>query len=231
MQPISRGQAAAAIHAAGIGGATVADMVAIAEAESGLGSAQNACPNATNDWGVWQINRTYHPQYDGARLCADLNYNAQAAAAIYRSEGINAWVTWKNGAAQSIRKGYGFGELKEIGNGMAGQGARDSGGLSIGIPSPAAIAGGPIGSAASAIVDAPGAVADAAGAAADTAASVASFVGRIFDPALWARIALFVLGAGCLVAGAVVLLGGSVTPMGAARKLAGKATKGKEGAA
>src|SRR5215469_5946255 len=71
-------------------------MAAIAMAESGgdIG-ATNASSGAA---GLWQILPSAHPQYDVARLKSDPLYNAQAAVAVEKSQGLRAWEAYTNGS-------------------------------------------------------------------------------------------------------------------------------------
>jgi len=77
-------------------------MAAIAMAESGgKVDAEGSNANGTTDNGLWQINSS-HTQYDIARLRSDPLYNAQAAVAIEKSEGLKAWTTYTSGAYKAF---------------------------------------------------------------------------------------------------------------------------------
>jgi hypothetical protein len=80
------------------GPANVANlMAAIAMAESGGNTtATNKDSNGTTDYGIWQINSSHG--YNSQRLLANPNYNAKAAVAIYKSQGLTAWSTYVSGA-------------------------------------------------------------------------------------------------------------------------------------
>jgi Lysozyme like domain/NlpC/P60 family len=72
-------------------------MAAIAMAESG-GVVNRTSPQNTNgtyDYGLWQINSSHN--YDKNRLLTDPLYNAQAAVAIEKSQGLTAWTTYNKG--------------------------------------------------------------------------------------------------------------------------------------
>lgn len=73
-------------------------MAAIALAESG-GRTDATHENADGsiDRGLWQINSS-HAMYDPSRLLSDPEYNARAAVAVYRSQGLGAWTTYTSGA-------------------------------------------------------------------------------------------------------------------------------------
>lgn len=72
-------------------------MAAIALAESsGQTNATTQDANGTTDYGLWQINSSHG--YDAARLVSDPLYNAQAAVAIEKSQGLGAWTTYNTGA-------------------------------------------------------------------------------------------------------------------------------------
>lgn len=78
-------------------------MAAIALAESG-GRVDAVSPQNTNgtyDYGLWQINSS-HSQFDQARLTSDPLYNARAAVAIEKSQGLTAWSTYNSGAFRSF---------------------------------------------------------------------------------------------------------------------------------
>jgi len=73
-------------------------MAAIAMAESsGVVDATNSNTNGTIDRGLWQIN-SVHSQFDAQRLLTDPLYNAQAAVAVEKSQGLGAWTTYTSGA-------------------------------------------------------------------------------------------------------------------------------------
>lgn len=73
-------------------------MAAIALAESGgRVSATHKNADGSVDRGLWQINSS-HAAYDPARLVSDPLYNARAAVAVYRSQGLGAWTTYSSGA-------------------------------------------------------------------------------------------------------------------------------------
>lgn len=77
-------------------------MAAIAMAESG-GVNNKVSPQNTDgtyDLGTWQIN-SVHTQFDRAKLLGDPLYNARAAVAVFRSQGLGAWTTYTSGAYQS----------------------------------------------------------------------------------------------------------------------------------
>lgn len=81
-------------------------MAAIALAESSGRSSAVGGPNrdGTYDFGCWQINSSHG--YDRAQLLADdQTYNARAALAIYRSQGLAAWRTWTTGAYRAYLQG------------------------------------------------------------------------------------------------------------------------------
>jgi len=106
---------------AGIPEPQLATAAAIAQAESGLRiDAHNhnaANPNGTDvcsrsgsdDYGLWQVNTCYNPQYTMASLTSDPLYNAKAMAAL-SSKGSN-WKPWSTYSrdAQGNFIGYGLG--------------------------------------------------------------------------------------------------------------------------
>jgi len=78
-------------------------MAAIAQAESGGKVDAVGGPNSDGsyDYGLWQINSS-HTQYDANRLTSDELYNARAAVAIERSQGLHAWTTYSSGAFRAF---------------------------------------------------------------------------------------------------------------------------------
>jgi hypothetical protein len=81
-------------------------MAAIALAESGGQVDAKGGPNTDGsyDYGLWQINSS-HRSYDPAQLLSDPLYNARAAVAVYRSQGLSAWTTYNTGAYRSFLTG------------------------------------------------------------------------------------------------------------------------------
>lgn len=72
-------------------------MAAIALAESGgQVDAKHTNDDGSVDYGLWQINSA-HKAYDPQRLLDDPNYNAKAAVAVYKSQGLGAWTTYSSG--------------------------------------------------------------------------------------------------------------------------------------
>ena len=79
-------------------------MAAIALAESGgIENATNQDSNGTTDYGLWQINSSHG--YNSAKLLTDPMYNAQAAVAIEKSQGLTAWSTYNSGAYKQFLQG------------------------------------------------------------------------------------------------------------------------------
>lgn len=74
-------------------------MAAIAMAESGgqVGAVGGPNSDGTYDYGLWQINSS-HSQYHKTLLLTVPQYNAKAAVAIERSQGLKAWTTYTSGA-------------------------------------------------------------------------------------------------------------------------------------
>lgn len=73
-------------------------MVAIGGAESGwnIGAVSPKNTNGTVDRGWLQVNSVHG--YDDARLTTDPVYTARVAYQIYKSQGLEAWSTYNNGA-------------------------------------------------------------------------------------------------------------------------------------
>lgn len=83
-------EVARAAYNAGFRDAALVTAVAVSKAES---SWWQDSVSASDDWGLWQINRAAHgSQYDFNRLLADPNYNAKAAWDI-SGHGKN-WTPW-----------------------------------------------------------------------------------------------------------------------------------------
>jgi len=110
MAALSEGQVAELLRRAGVPEDKVPLMVNIAKRESGLNPLAHNPNRATGDnsYGLWQINMIDQPGYQlgqerlrqfadiGVRSYDDLKdpwKNAQAAARILKSSGINAWTT------------------------------------------------------------------------------------------------------------------------------------------
>ena len=85
---------------AGLKGDAVPVAVAIALAESGGDPSaihHNADEHRTTDYGLWQINSYWHPEYDAGKLL-EPGYNARAMAKISKNgTDWSAWSTYKNG--------------------------------------------------------------------------------------------------------------------------------------
>lgn len=89
---------------AGFSGADLATAVAVALAESGgnvyayNAETQAGTPQSKGSYGLWQIYRQAHPEFDAWDL-NDPQQNAKAAFAVYRSAGnsFHPWSTFKNG--------------------------------------------------------------------------------------------------------------------------------------
>jgi hypothetical protein len=80
-------------------------MAAIALAESGgKVDATGKNTNGTTDYGLWQINSS-HTQFDPQRLTSDPLYNAQAAVAVFKTQGLTAWTTYVSGAYRNFLSG------------------------------------------------------------------------------------------------------------------------------
>lgn len=76
------------------------------------GNAYAHNPSSEDSWGLMQINWPYHQEYNRGRLVEPI-YNLQAAYAIYRREGWNAWYNSNikyqnnlNGIARQARNIY-----------------------------------------------------------------------------------------------------------------------------
>jgi hypothetical protein len=90
-------------------------MAAIALAESGGRiDATNKNTNGTIDRGIWQINSS-HTQFDAQRLLSDPLYNAQAAVAIFKSQGLTAWTTYTSGAYRQFLSGASGAQIQGYG--------------------------------------------------------------------------------------------------------------------
>lgn len=81
-------------------------MAAIAMAESGgnENTPPNKNPDGSTDYGLWRINSS-HTQFDPTQLQNDPNYNAAAAVAVFKSQGLTAWTTYTNGAYKKFLAG------------------------------------------------------------------------------------------------------------------------------
>lgn len=89
---------------AGFSGADLATAVAVALAESGgnvyayNAETQAGTPQSKGSYGLWQIYRQAHPEFDGWDL-NDPKKNAEAAFDIYKKAGhsFRDWSTFKHG--------------------------------------------------------------------------------------------------------------------------------------
>lgn len=81
-------------------------MAAIALAESGgkVGAQGAKNSNGTYDYGLWQINSS-HTQFNKQQLLSDPLYNARAAVAVFKSQGLTAWSTYNSGAYRNFLAG------------------------------------------------------------------------------------------------------------------------------
>jgi Lysozyme like domain/Peptidase family M23 len=79
-------------------------MAAIALAESGGNPGAHALTRQEDSRGLWQVNVRAHPRFSHANLY-DPAVNAQAAVAVYRSQGLGAWSTYSSGAYASYLEG------------------------------------------------------------------------------------------------------------------------------
>jgi len=88
--------------------------------------------NPSGAAGLWQILPSAHPQYDVNRLLSDPLYNAQAAVAIEKSQGLSAWTTYTSGAyKQYLGKPdliSGYGGTRPGGGAATGSGQSSPGG-------------------------------------------------------------------------------------------------------
>lgn len=166
-------------------------MAAIALAESsGNRFARNVTPKEDSR-GLWQINVRAHPQYAHANL-TDPRVNAQAAVAVWRSQGLGAWSTYTNGSYQTALKAALF---HDSGGGIGGAVS----GVVHGV-------GGALGGAAHAVTSGAGTVFHAPEHAAKAAAE--GVEGTVKHAETWAEgAALRALGYVVLTVGSLVLFG------------------------
>ena len=96
-------------------------MAAIALAESGGNAgAQHTNSDGSVDRGLWQVNSS-HTMYDPGRLLSDPLYNAKAAVAIQRSQGLGAWTTYTSGAYRQYLDRAGAGVVSGVTPGTPGR--------------------------------------------------------------------------------------------------------------
>lgn len=98
-------------------------MAAIALAESGgrTDAINTKNKNGTTDRGLWQINSVHG--FSGA-LSMDPVQNARQALQVWKSQGLKAWTTYKNGAYEKYIKGGSPAADSSGGGGMLRQGSR-----------------------------------------------------------------------------------------------------------
>jgi hypothetical protein len=98
-------------------------MAAIAMAESGgRMDAIDHDSNGSTDYGLWQINSVHG--YDPTQLLNNALYNAKAAVAVFKSQGLGAWVTYNTGAYLAYLPGASRATVK---NGVTRPGGDTSG--------------------------------------------------------------------------------------------------------
>ena len=81
--------------------ANVMAAIAMAESSGRVNAKSSRNSNGTYDFGLWQINSS-HTQFNQNRLLSDPLYNAQAAVAVYKSQGLGAWSTYNSGAYKAF---------------------------------------------------------------------------------------------------------------------------------
>ena len=86
-------QAAQIAYDAGFRGNSLVVAIAVAQCESQLVIAATNESTIENSYGIWQINRNVHPEFDKQSLLSDPSYNAHAAWLIYGWAG-NLWTPW-----------------------------------------------------------------------------------------------------------------------------------------
>jgi len=101
--------------------ANLMSAIAMAESQGQVGAVNKQSGAA----GLWQILPSAHPQYDVNRLTSDPLYNAQAAVAIEKSQGLGAWSTYTSGAYKEYL-GYSF-NVKTSGYGGTRPGGQPAG--------------------------------------------------------------------------------------------------------
>jgi hypothetical protein len=93
-------------------------MAAIAIAESsGNPTASHTDSDGTTDYGLWQINSVHG--FNSAGLTSNPAYNAQAAVAVYNSQGFGAWSTYGNSNYETALSQNGFAALGNVSGGAS----------------------------------------------------------------------------------------------------------------
>jgi Lysozyme like domain len=93
-------------------------MAAIAIAESsGNPVATNNDSDGTTDYGLWQINSIHG--FNSAGLTSNPAYNAEAAVAVYNSQGFGAWSTYGNSNYETALSENGYAALGNVSGGAS----------------------------------------------------------------------------------------------------------------
>lgn len=158
-------------------------MNCIAQAESNWNPAatnpsgiQTPTPGA---YGMFQIMYPLHQSLFQHGSWSDGNYNCWMATQLYKQSGF---APWNGDGWQALYSKYGAQYTQAVNNGLHG----DPGGVTSGI--------GPIG------------IPNPLSGIESAISSIGSLFGKIFDPALWERIGLGLLGAGMLIVGIVIVI-------------------------
>lgn len=75
--------------------------VAIGESSGNISAISPQNKDGSYDYGLFQINSKAWPQYNPGSLINNPTYNAQAAIAVYTTQGITAWNAYNNGSFQN----------------------------------------------------------------------------------------------------------------------------------
>lgn len=118
-------QITAALIKAGVPSNDAATLAAVSGAESGYNPSAIGPKNknGTTDYGLFQINSAHNDLNPTSLPGADLDTQAQAAAAVYKKEGLGAWSTYNNGSYKGFLGGGGGTPSSPSGNLAAAQGA------------------------------------------------------------------------------------------------------------
>ena len=92
---LTAAQVAQTAWGVGFHGGALVNAVAIADAESGFVlEATHVNTGGSTDYGLWQINTYYHPEYNASQLLSSASYNATAAYNISGAASDASWTQW-----------------------------------------------------------------------------------------------------------------------------------------
>lgn len=111
---LSASQIADYARRAGFPESLIPTMTAISLAESGGNPSSRLFTSREDSRGLWQINIKAHPEFAAYDL-TNPQANADAAYAVWKKQGLNAWTTYTTGAYKSF-----LGAVGSVGSAISG---------------------------------------------------------------------------------------------------------------